>query len=80
METYEDVLQEMAAIDAMLAEGYRFKVVYENLSGAFAELEKQSNMAMLQILTAEARKYLSSEVKGASNSNLKKQNVQRRID
>ena len=59
METYEDVLQEMAAIDAMLAEGYKHKVVYENLSGTFAELEKQSNTATLQILTAEARKYLA---------------------
>ena len=59
METYEDVLQEIAAIDAMLAEGYKFKGVYENLSGTFAELEKQSNTATLQILTAEARKYLA---------------------
>ena len=59
METYEDVLQEMAAIDVMLAEGYKFKVVYENLSGAFAELEKQSNRATLQNLTAEARKDLA---------------------
>ena len=63
METYEDVLQEMAAIDVMLAEGYKFKVVYENLSGAFAELEKQSNTAMLQMLTAEARKYLAVKLK-----------------
>ena len=59
METYEDVLKEVTAIDAMLAEGYQFKVVYENLSGTFAELEKQSDTAMLQILTAEARKYLA---------------------
>ena len=59
METYEDVLQEIAEIDAIIEEGYKFKVVYENLSGTFAELEKQSNTAMLQILTAEARKYLA---------------------
>ncbi|MGM9943368.1 MAG: hypothetical protein ACI33M_00415 [Lysinibacillus sp.] len=59
METYEDVLQEITAIDAILAEGYKFKVVYENLSGTFAELENQSNTATLQILTAEARKYLA---------------------
>ena len=63
METYEDVLQEIAAIDAILAEGYQFKVVYENLSGTFAELEKQSDTAMLQILTAEARKYLAVKLK-----------------
>ena len=59
METYEDVLREIAEIDAILEEGYKFKAVYENLSGTFAELEKQSNTAMLQILTAEARKYLA---------------------
>ena len=63
METYEDVLQEIAAIDAMLAEGYEFKIVYENLSGTFAELEKKSNTAMLQILTAEARKYLAVKLR-----------------
>ena len=63
METYEDVLQEITAIDAILAEGYEFKVVYENLSGTFAELEKQSNTATLQILTAEARKYLAFKLK-----------------
>ena len=63
METYEDVLREIAEIDAILEEGYKFKVVYENLSGTFAELEKQSNTAMLQILTAEARKYLAMKLK-----------------
>ena len=63
METYEDVLQEIATIDAILAQGYQFKVVYENLSGTFAEFEKPSNTAMLQILTAEARKYLAVKLK-----------------
>ena len=63
METYEDVLKEIAMIDKMLAEGYEFKVVYENLSGTFAELEKQSNLVMLQILTAEARKYVAVKLK-----------------
>ena len=63
METYEDVLQEIAAIDAMLAEGYKFKVVYENLSGTFAELEKQANTATLQVVTADARKYVAVKLK-----------------
>ena len=63
METYEDVLKEIEKIDVMLAQGYQFKVVYENLSGTFAELEKQSNTATLQILTAEARKYLAVKLK-----------------
>ena len=63
METYEDVLQEIEKIDVMLAQGYQFKVVYENLSGTFAELEKQSDTATLPILTAEARKYLAVKLK-----------------
>ena len=63
METYEDVLQEIAKIDAILASGYEFKFVYENLSGTFAELEKQSDTVTLQILTAEARKYLAIKLK-----------------
>ena len=63
METYEDVLQEIAMIDATLAQGYQFKVVYENLSGTFAELAKQSDTTTLPILTAEARKYLALKLK-----------------
>lgn len=63
METYEDVLQEIATIDAMLAQGYQFNVVYENLSGTFAELKMHSGTTTLPILTAEARKYVAMKLK-----------------
>ena len=53
---------EMKQVDDYLAKGYKVHYVYENLSGMFVEFERQEEEVCLQILTAEARKYLAAKL------------------
>jgi isocitrate/isopropylmalate dehydrogenase len=59
MSAYEDAVLEMKNIDSLLDQGYDIVCVYENLSGMFVELKKEEEKKNLQLLTADARKYLS---------------------
>jgi hypothetical protein len=52
-------IDEMKQVDDYLDRGYKVHNVYENLSGMFVEFERQEEVR-LQILTAEARKYLAA--------------------
>ncbi len=45
-----------------LDSGYKIKYVYENLSGMFVEFARQEEVVLLQILTADARKYFSAKL------------------
>ncbi|MFD1736499.1 hypothetical protein ACFSCX_07965 [Bacillus salitolerans] len=63
MSDYQQFLAERDKIDFLLQKGFRIKSVTENLSGAFVEFEKASEeeteIQVLHVLTAEARKYFS---------------------
>ncbi|MDM5232692.1 hypothetical protein [Lysinibacillus pakistanensis] len=53
---------EIEKIDDFLDSGYKIKYVYENLSGMFVEFARQEEVVLLQILTADARKYFSAKL------------------
>ena len=54
--------EEIEKIDDFLDSGYKIKYVYENLSGLFVEFARQKEVVLLQILTADARKYFSAKL------------------
>jgi hypothetical protein len=54
-------MDEMKQVDDYLDRGFKVHCVYENLSGMFVEFERQEEVC-LQILTAEARKYLAAKL------------------
>lgn len=54
--------EEIEKIDDFLDSGYKIKYVYENLSGMFVEFVRQKEVVLLQILTADARKYFSAKL------------------
>ncbi|QGG50852.1 hypothetical protein [Lysinibacillus pakistanensis] len=54
--------EEIEKIDDFLDSGYKIKYVYENLSGMFVEFARQEEVVLLQILTADARKYFSAKL------------------
>ncbi|MGG2054008.1 hypothetical protein ABFY48_06350 [Lysinibacillus pakistanensis] len=54
--------EEIEKIDDFLDSGYKIKYVYENLSGMFVEFARQKEVVLLQILTADARKYFSAKL------------------
>lgn len=54
--------EEIQKIDDFLDSGYKIKYVYENLSGMFVEFARQEEVVLLQILTADARKYFSAKL------------------
>ena len=55
-------MNEMKQVDDYLDKGFKVLYVYENLSGMFVEFERQEEEVCLQILTAEARKYVASKL------------------
>lgn len=55
-------VDEMKQLDVFLDKGYKVKNVYENLSGMFIEFERQKEEVCLQILTADARKYVAAKL------------------
>ena len=55
-------LDEMKQVDGYLASGFKIHSVHENLSGMFVEFKRQEEDVCLQILTAEARKYLAAKL------------------
>ncbi len=63
MSAYEEAMLEVKNIDGLLAQGYDIVCVYENLSGMFVELGKEKERKTVQLLTADARKYLSVKLK-----------------
>ncbi|MER2090481.1 MAG: hypothetical protein ABS920_12145 [Sporosarcina sp.] len=54
-------MDEMKKVDDYLDRGFKVRYVYENLSGMFVEFERQEEVC-LQILTAEARKYVAEKL------------------
>ena len=53
-------VDEMKQVDDYLDKGFKVRYVYENLSGMFVEFEREKEEVLLQILTAEARKYFAA--------------------
>ncbi|MEK4402858.1 hypothetical protein MKZ26_00270 [Sporosarcina sp. FSL K6-6792] len=61
MSDYLLSMDEMKKVDDYLDRGFKVHYVYENLSGMFVEFERQEEVR-LQILTADARKYLAAKL------------------
>lgn len=57
MSEFQQSTEEIQKIDQYLDKGYKINYVYENLSGMFVEFTRQKEAILLQILTADARKY-----------------------
>ena len=55
-------LNEIKKIDDFFDRGYVVQYVYENLSGMFAEFERQEEEVCLQVLTAAGRKYFAARL------------------
>lgn len=61
MSHYAEVLKEQRAIDALLADGFRITRISEDMDGSavvFAKTAPSTERAKLQLLTADARKYV----------------------
>ncbi|MFB9326758.1 hypothetical protein ACFFSY_12605 [Paenibacillus aurantiacus] len=61
MSHYAEVLKEQRAIDALLADGFRITRISEDMDGSavvFAKTAPSAERAELQLLTADARKYV----------------------
>ncbi len=69
MSAYEEAVLEMKNIDSLLNQGYDIAHVYENLSGMFVELKKDEERENVQLLTADARKYLSIKLREQAADN-----------
>ncbi|RID83536.1 hypothetical protein D1953_15840 [Peribacillus asahii] len=69
MSEYQEYVKERDQIDFLIQNGYRVKYITENLDGALVEFEKSENSSerkkeILNILTPNARKYLSAKLLG----------------
>ncbi|KPN95380.1 hypothetical protein [Lysinibacillus sp. ZYM-1] len=62
MSEFQQSTEEIQKVDHYLDSGFKIKYVYENLSGMFVEFARQEEVALLQILTAEARKYFTAKL------------------
>ncbi|KOY83128.1 hypothetical protein I6G82_10765 [Lysinibacillus macroides] len=62
MSEFQQSMEEIQKIDQYLDKGYKINDVYENLSGMFVEFAQQEEVAVLQILTADARKYFAAKL------------------
>lgn len=62
MSDYQQSTEEIKKVDQYLDSGYKIKYVYENLSGMFVEFARQEEVILMQILTADARKYFSAKL------------------
>lgn len=61
MSEYQQVLEEKAKLDSYMVRQFKFIRIEENLSGATVTLQHPGGeAATLQLLTAEARKYLTN--------------------
>ncbi len=63
MSAFAQYEQEKQRIDAILIQGYQIAAIQENLDGALLHFTKPSPMkdrTELQILTADARKYVTT--------------------
>ncbi|MGG4142580.1 hypothetical protein ABEW34_05555 [Paenibacillus algorifonticola] len=61
MSAYQQVLEEKAKLDGYMIRQFKFIHIEENLSGATVTLQHPGGeAATLQLLTAEARKYLTN--------------------
>ncbi|MEK5231535.1 hypothetical protein MHB42_07120 [Lysinibacillus sp. FSL K6-0232] len=62
MSEFQQSTEEIQKIDQYLDKGYKINYVYENLSGMFVEFTRQKEAILLQILTADARKYFAAKL------------------
>ncbi|QDQ02154.1 hypothetical protein FOH38_17580 [Lysinibacillus fusiformis] len=62
MSDYLQSTEEIKKVDHFLDSGYKIQYVYENLSGMFVEFGRQDEVVLLQILTADARKYFAAKL------------------
>ncbi|MEQ6356325.1 hypothetical protein ABNX05_16985 [Lysinibacillus sp. M3] len=62
MSEHQQSTEEIKKVDQYLDSGYKIKYVYENLSGMFVEFACQEEVILMQILTADARKYFSAKL------------------
>ncbi|KQO18325.1 hypothetical protein [Paenibacillus sp. Leaf72] len=61
MSEYQQVLEEKAKLDSYMVRQFKFIHIEENLSGATVTLQHPGGeAATVQLLTAEARKYLTN--------------------
>lgn len=63
MSAFAEFEQEKQQIDAILAQGYTIAAIQENLDGAllhFIQSSSHAERTQLQILTADARKYVTT--------------------
>jgi hypothetical protein len=62
MSEYKEYLEEVEKLDALLTNGYQIVSINENLSGMFIDFEKNSDKKQIQLVTADARKYISLKI------------------
>ncbi|WP_375105565.1 hypothetical protein AB9L15_13760 [Lysinibacillus fusiformis] len=62
MSEFQQSKEEIQKVDFYLDSGFKIKYVYENLSGMFVEFTRQEEVTLLQILTADARKYFTAKL------------------
>ncbi|HWK23420.1 MAG TPA: hypothetical protein VNS08_10365 [Ureibacillus sp.] len=67
MSEHETFMEEKNKIDSYFDKGYQVISIFENLSGTFvdfvaAEGNKEREIVQLQLLTAEARKYIATKL------------------
>jgi len=62
MSEHQQSTEEIKKVDQYLDSGYKIKYVYENLSGMFVEFARHEEVILMQILTADARKYFSAKL------------------
>ncbi|MGE7688799.1 hypothetical protein ACQKMI_06280 [Lysinibacillus sp. NPDC097214] len=62
MSEHQQSTEEIKKVDQHLDNGFKIKYVYENLSGMFVEFERQEEVILMQILTADARKYFTAKL------------------
>ncbi|WP_322907821.1 hypothetical protein [Paenibacillus campi] len=63
MSAFAEFEREKQQIDAILTQGYRIAAIEENLDGAlvhFVQARPEQERTQLQILTADARKYVTT--------------------
>ena len=62
MSEYKEYLAEVEKLDALLTDGYQIVSINENLSGMFIDFEKNNDKKQVQLVTADARKYISLKI------------------
>ena len=67
MSEYETFMEEKNKIDSYFDKGYQVISIFENLSGTFVDFvtgedASEREVVQLQLLTAEARKYIATKL------------------